>query len=130
MIEKSAETKGLRVPTFGGKQEDFHVWWTRFMAYSAVYKFVQALKVGGEVNLPATEATVIDFTTETGKKQVAALKRNEIAVANMTMAFTSEATIYIVYKAMTNDWPGGLVHQVVSALFKKYRHKATYQELN
>jgi hypothetical protein len=32
------------------------------------YRFVQALKIGGETTMPATEATVIDTTTDPGKQ--------------------------------------------------------------
>jgi hypothetical protein len=37
------------------------------------------------------------------------------------MAFKSEATMRLIYKAKNTAWPGGDVHKVVKALFKKYR---------
>ncbi len=40
---------------------------------------------------------------------------------NFTMAFKSEATMRLIYKAKNTAWPGGDVHKVVKALFKKYR---------
>ena len=109
------------MPVYDGTYKHFQVWWTRFTAYATVYKFAQALKVGGEADLPTTEATVIDTSTVDGKKEEAAKNRNAIAMANLTMAFTSEATMGLVYKAKTNDWPSGLAHLVVAALFKKYQ---------
>ena len=71
--------------------------------------------------MPQTDETDFDATTAQGKLIEAAKKRNAIAMANMTMAFTSEGTIALVYEAMTDDWPGGLAHKVVAMLKKKYQ---------
>jgi hypothetical protein len=49
-----------------------------------------------------------------------AKRRNAIAMANLTMAFTSESTMGLIYKAQTEEWPGGLEHLVVKALRAKY----------
>ena len=46
-------------------------------------------------------------------------------MANLSMAFTSEGTMGLVYKAMTPDWPGGLTYLVTEALNKKYRPQDT-----
>jgi hypothetical protein len=125
MMESSREAKSVRLPVFDGAYKNFQVWWTRFMAYAAVYKFAQALTIGGEAAMPATEATSINPTTATGKEQEAAKRRNAVAIANLTMAFTSEATMSLVYKAMKTDWPSGLAHLVVEALFKEYQPQDT-----
>jgi hypothetical protein len=51
--------------------------------------------------------TVVDTTTHPAMAK--AKKRNAIAImANLTMAFTSEMTMGLVYKAQTEEWPGGL----------------------
>jgi hypothetical protein len=91
------------------------------MAYAGVFGFAKALREGGETSMPTTDETSFDVTTEEGKLMGAAKKRNAIAMANMTMAFTSEGTIALVYEAMNDDWPGGLAHKVVSMLKKKYQ---------
>jgi hypothetical protein len=121
IMENAAESRTVRLPVFGGAHADFQVWWTRFMAFAAVHKFTQALKVGGETNLPAKEDDAIDVSTDVGKLQSAAVRRNAVAMANLTMAFTSEATINLVHKAMTAEWPTGLAHLAVAAMFKKHR---------
>jgi hypothetical protein len=41
-------------------------------------------------------------------------------MTNLTMAFTSEMTMGLVYKAQMEEWPGGLAHLVVAALQAKY----------
>ena len=83
--------------------------------YAAINKFTEALTIGGEAVLPATrEADVPDLTTTVGKEQATAVRRNAIAMANLMMAFTSEATMGLVFKAKTADWPSGLAHLVMS----------------
>jgi hypothetical protein len=42
-------------------------------------------------------------------------------MANLTLAFTTEGVMGLVYKASTTDWPSGLVTVVVQGLLKKYR---------
>ena len=46
-------------------------------------------------------------------------------MANLSMAFTSEGSMGLIYKAMTPDWPGGLAYLVVEQLFKKYQPQDT-----
>ena len=119
MDVENAETKSVRLPTFGGAQKDFQVWWTRFLAYGSVYKFALALKESDEVDLPKSDADVLDLTTDAGKKKDLARKRNNIAMANFTMAFTSEALMGLVFKAQSADWPGGKASFVVKGLMAK-----------
>jgi hypothetical protein len=89
------------------------------MAYASVHQFTQAWKTGGEMNaMSARDDAVVDATTHPA--MVKAKKRNAIAMANLTMAFTSEITMGLVYKAQTEEWPGGLAHLVVAALKAKY----------
>jgi hypothetical protein len=96
------------------------------MAFGAVFEFfTQALKTGGESSMPAKEDAVIDVSTDAAKLQSAAVQRNAVAMANPTVAFTSEATMNLVHEAMTVEWPTGLAHLVVSALFKKHRPQVT-----
>jgi hypothetical protein len=99
----------------------------RFKVYrhAKVYKFASALKIGGEADMTASDATVVDLTNALGLRQEAAKKRNEIAIANFTMAFASEDTISLVYKAATADWPDGLAHLIVVAMLQKYMPQDT-----
>ena len=84
------------------------------MAYASVHQFTQALKTGGEAAMPVSNDMQVDATTH---PQVAkAKKRNAIAMANLTMAFTREMTMGLVYKAQTEEWPRGLAYLVVAAL--------------
>ena len=123
---ENAAVKSIRLPMFDGKPEKFQVWWTRFRAYAGVFGFIKALKKGGETALPPTEDALLDDTSETDKLMIAALKRNAIAMANLTMAFTTDATMALVYESLNDeDWPGGLAHKVIDALKKKYQPQDT-----
>ena len=115
----------VRLPELNGAHKNFQVWWTRFVAHAAAMKFMQALKIGGDANMPTTEATVIVETADVGKLQAKAAQRNAVAMASLTMAFTSKATIGLVHEAMTDEWPSGLAHLVVAASFKKHRPQDT-----
>jgi hypothetical protein len=100
---ENTSKKSVRLPTFDGSEKQFQVWWTRFTACAAVYKFAAVLKIGGELDMPANNMDVPDTTTPEGKAlakaQAAAKQQNATAMANLTMAFTSEATMGLVYKA-------------------------------
>jgi hypothetical protein len=128
-MTESVTEKSVRMPSFDGSQKNFQVWWKRFEAYAEVYKFSEALVIGGEKDLPTSASEAIDETTAEGKLKAAAKKRNTIAMANLTMAFTSESTIGLIYKAETADWPRGLAHLVVKALFEKYQPKDTISKV-
>jgi hypothetical protein len=87
------------------------------MAYASVHQLTQALKTGAEMTImPARDDTVVDPTTQPDVAK--AKKRIAIAMANLTMAFTSKMIMGLVYKAQTEEWPGGLAHLVVAAWSK------------
>ena len=86
-----------------------------------VYKFHKVInKDAPDLDMPLNEAEVLDESNDAHKKKIAVKKRNAVAMANLLMPFTSEGTMGLVYKAMSANWPNGLVHQVVKELFKKY----------
>ena len=115
---QSAE-KSVRLPAFDGKDEDFELWWVRFKAYARVYKFVQALDNKPEPNLPVRQDAVLDETED--KAAIAARNRNDIAVANFTLAFTTSDLVNLVTSAVTTEYPGGLSWKIVAALEKRYK---------
>eukprot|EP00567_Pseudictyota_dubia_P000197 CAMPEP_0197464978 /NCGR_PEP_ID=MMETSP1175-20131217/64306_1 /TAXON_ID=1003142 /ORGANISM="Triceratium dubium, Strain CCMP147" /LENGTH=131 /DNA_ID=CAMNT_0043000981 /DNA_START=172 /DNA_END=567 /DNA_ORIENTATION=+ len=117
----SANEKSVKCPSFDGKPEKYQIWLTRFKAYAAVHGFSPALADGGETDLPNNESDVISESTSDGKKAAAAKKRNAIAMANLTLAFTTESAMNWVYKAMTSAWPTGLAHRVIKAMNDKFK---------
>jgi hypothetical protein len=121
----SGESKSAKLPLFDGDPKKFQIWWTRFRGYARVYKFGEALAVEGDVDLPSNEAAEIDETTDEGKKQEAAIKRNSLAMANLSMAFTTDGTMQLIFKAMSNEWPEGKASDVVKYMLKKYKPQDT-----
>lgn len=118
-------TSSIRMLTFTGKEEDFLLWWTRFEAYAEVKKFALSLKTGGETGLPITKANkVLDLNTLDGKIKNAKLRRNAVAMATLTMAFTTQGLInMIISSAKDVDYPGGKAYRVIELLMVKYMPK-------
>jgi hypothetical protein len=110
--------KSVRMPTFSGTEGEFQIFWARYRAYAEVHDFAQALVF--DPDMPSSNAILIDIDTAEGKLQKAAVKRNKIAMANFTMAFTSEGTMSLIYQAETRAWPNGLASLVTDALKAKY----------
>ena len=117
---ESGGGKSVRLLLFNGKAENFQIWWARFKAYAKMYKFSQSVKETIDPDLPSSETAVLSTDADTMAKQKLALDRNEEAMANLTLAMTTESAMSMVFVAMTNDWPGGLATTVVVALLNKY----------
>ena len=120
-MSDSTAVKSLRIPVFDGKVQNYQVWVTRFRAYAGVFGFAAALIEGGEINLPTTEETEVDETSDTDAPIRAAKKRNAVAMANLTMAFTTDEAMSLVYDAASTDWPAGLAWKIMLAMKKKYQ---------
>ena len=102
----SSSEKSVRLPMFDGAPKKFQLWWMRFLAYAMVYKFNEVIsKDAPDQDMPLNEAEVSDESNDAHKKKIAAKKHNAVAMVNLSMAFTSEGTMGLVYKAMNADWP-------------------------
>jgi hypothetical protein len=110
--------KLVHMPTFNGTEGEFQTFWVRYRAYAEVHDFARALVT--DHDMPSSNVVLIDETTPTEKLQKAAVKRNTIAMANFTMAFTTEGTISLIYKAETSAWPNGLASLVTNVSKAKY----------
>jgi hypothetical protein len=71
-------------------------------------------------DMSSSNVVLIDVDTAEGKLQKTVVKRNKIAMANFTMAFTSKGTMSLIYKAEAQAWPNGLASLVTDALKAKY----------
>jgi predicted pyridoxine 5'-phosphate oxidase superfamily flavin-nucleotide-binding protein len=87
-----------------------------------VYDFAWALV--NDIDMPSSSTATIT-ADDAGKLQKAAVKQNKIAMANFTMAFTSEGTISLIYEAETQAWPNGLASMVTDVLKAKYMPQDT-----
>lgn len=107
----------MKLPTFDGKAKNFTMFWMRFKAYGAVKGFLPALQDGGEDDMPVDKVTTLDIMDPEEKKHHKPKKRNAVAVALLTMVFTTQALMKHVNKTCNEDWSGGLAHKIVKSLF-------------
>ena len=111
----------LTLPTFNGNDKKFFVWWTRFQAYAVIFGFKKALTDEDDKVRPPSEDTELDATTTEGHEMQAAKERNELAMACLTLAFTSDRLMGLVYRSYTKEWPHGLAKRLVELLLRRYQ---------
>ena len=101
---ESSGAKSVRLPTFDGTAENFHLWWTHFLAFARVYRFSKAVdKAKMDADLPATESTPLPTDPDNKEIQEKVLARNAVAMANLTMAMTTESAMSVVFWTRTTD---------------------------
>ena len=89
-----------------------------------MYGFNIELEDGGESDLHANDS--FQFLDDDNKKLLdAAVKVNNLLLANLKMAFTKKVSMYLVNRSKIEDWTRGLAHKVVSALKEKHQQKDT-----
>ena len=117
----SNDLVSIKLPTFDGKEGIFAMFWTRFKAYASMKGFLLAIQENAEADLPVDETTVLDPNDPVEAAQEKARKRNSLAVASFTMAFTTATLMMLVHWSCNADYPSGLGWQIVKGLFKRYR---------
>ena len=117
--------KSLKLPLFDGEEKNFQIWWTRFRAYAGCHGFTQAIGTTKNVNLPDREDETLDETVAAEQLKILARRKNLVAMANLTLAMTTEGTMTLVYDAYSAEWPSGEAHKVVAALLKRYMPQDT-----
>ena len=97
------------------------MFWIRFDAFANVKNFKKAL--ANDRDMPSSEADAyrLDENDANNKKAFAAVKRNKVAWAQMTLALNTEALLAIMSSNKDLAWPGGLAHKVVVKLKEKYQ---------
>ena len=113
----------LTVPRFDGTQSEFLTWWMQFSAFATVGRFGEAIGTTQEVDLPATEATALSADPDIAKRQKAAKWRNNMAIAQLTLAFSKGTLMNIILNAGTTDWPRGLAWNVIKKLYERFNPK-------
>jgi hypothetical protein len=109
------DSKMVRIPLFDGKSKGFVLWWIRFKAYAKECKFSQALGTTPEKDLPALQEDVdkLDASDVSNKSAIEAMARNEKALSNLAVAFTTSKAMVHFHKAASTEWPDGLACNVV-----------------
>jgi Reverse transcriptase (RNA-dependent DNA polymerase) len=96
-----------------------------------VQKFAQALGETPEAALPADQAALdaLDRANQANMPALLAAARNDKALANLAVAFTTTKAMTHYHKAADEEWPEGLAVNVVKSLLKKYRPTDTISEV-
>ena len=68
-----------------------------------------------------SDADELAGVTVVDKKKLAAVSRNNAAMASLTLAFTTDELISIIMNAQSSEWPDGLACEVVKELLEKYK---------
>ena len=121
MADDDVTVVGGRVPAFSGDEKDFQMWWQRFKSYAKVKGFIKGLK--RNVNLPKSEeeAEKLDLSNSEDKKKIAAVTCNNVALAQLSMAFQTETLMHKIFLSQSKDWPEGLAIEVVEDLLLEYQ---------
>jgi hypothetical protein len=105
------------------------MWWKKFLAYAALSRFKDILKEERDKHLPEKEVSEDEDQKEVTKEQQTAVKKNEIAMASFSIAFTTEKGMNIIYSACNKNWPEGEAYLVVRELMKRYRPLDTVSKI-
>ena len=109
------------VPLFDGDPKNYPVWWRCFRGYAGINKFKEAISEVRDPNMPESEATVLDLSTEQGKKQARAVGQNANAIHNLNNAFMTRSLGILISAACSEEWPDGKAYKVIKALKDKYQ---------
>ncbi|CAJ1954020.1 unnamed protein product [Cylindrotheca closterium] len=110
----------MYIPTFNGEESEFQMWWMQYKAYATIAGFALAIQRTRDLDLPPKEDEVLADDAD-GKKMKKSCDPNSLAMATLTMAFTSASMMGMIADAVTADWPNGLLYKVIDNLFKRYR---------
>ena len=83
----------VRLPTFNGDEDNFQKWWTRFNAYARVKRFEKALRTDLDLPVSQAKADLLDKNNAQEKVQMIAARRNDITVAQLTMAMETDGLL-------------------------------------
>ena len=124
----------VKLTVFSGKAQDYADWWRCFKTFAAVHKFTEALQV--QTSMPATAATALSLVDTERVQQLAAIRKNDIAMSQFNLALLSDQDKGLIYKSGTTGWPDGLACRLVTLLDAKYNARdlaallSLKQELN
>ena len=125
MSEKENENKTVRVPTFDGDESKYQKWWIRFRAYARLAGFTKAIDMQPDPDLPATQTEVDALTGDSDeiKRKRKAANANDLAMASLTLAFTSDDLLDVIMEAQTEEWPDGQACLVTTQLVENINRR-------
>jgi hypothetical protein len=95
--------------------------------FSLGREWSEVLQPKPEDDLPLSQKALnrLDVNNKTNLAALQAAARNDRALSNMVVAFTTAKSMTHFYKAANNDWLDGLAANLVESLFKRYCPKDT-----
>ena len=77
----------MRIPVFDGNESTFQTWWMRFRAYTKISGFTKAIGTSPETDMQNDQNEVdgLAGTSTSDKKKIAAVRRNDDAMAIITL---------------------------------------------
>ena len=119
--DESVAIRSVRMPVFDGTHATFQVWLMRFTAFAIVHRFKAAINPeGAKGDLPTMETVVIPAGTD-GAPARAAVRRNSVAYANLSLALNSKQLVRILVAGQTTAWPSGLAWRVLQAMHRRFK---------
>ncbi|CAJ1934665.1 unnamed protein product [Cylindrotheca closterium] len=116
----ASESKRMYIPTFNREESEFQMWWMQFKAYATIAGFAIAIQRTRDPDLPPKDDEVLADDAD-GKKMKKSRDANSLAMATLTMAFTSASMMGMIADAVMADWLSGLAYKVIDTLLKRYR---------
>jgi hypothetical protein len=84
----------------------------QFKAFAFAYKFIEAIQVTADKDLPDTETP----DPAESQDQQNAREKNRAGMVYLTMSLTNPDNQMLLFRARTTKWPSGLAHVIVKAL--------------
>ena len=120
------EKHGLKVPVFDGEEKNFQKWWLRFQAFATVKGFRVALDKPQSTDYYPNnyeDFLALDPNDADTKVMAKRLIQNNVAIAQLTLAFESEGLLNKVYACQDDNWPEGMAWKVIESLLEEYQPK-------
>ena len=108
MSDVFGSSSGVKIPKFDGT--NYQLFKSKLTAVCTLKGCGEALVQSFKLKLPASEATVLSDTTDTGK-----------AVLYLTLAMEDENLMTAIDEESTSLWPGALACDVMKSLDDEYK---------
>ena len=118
MVDEESSTT-VKLPVFKGEESQYQMWLKRFRAFARVKGFNEALEKSNDLSGSEAVWKAANKTSNEYKHGV----KNNVGMAQLTLALDDPLLMGLISKAETSDWPGGVAWKVMQALSEKYSPK-------
>ena len=128
-VDDEKISTSFKIPEFDLKRENYVTWRAKFRAVAKMKGFLEALKKGGNSNMPASESAPRSTDADTKKLEEKAIKENDVAMAYLIQAMSTSRGMRTIHKGKSTDWPEGLAHKVMEYLHNKMMPEDTMSKV-